>query len=185
MLALAADTHVFWLTSRAAGTAAILLSSASVGVGLMMGGRLVKRRGPDLRVTHEALSLATMVAITVHAVVLLGDGFLHPGVADIAIPFASSFQRLWMTVGIFAGWAMILLGLSYYARARIGIDRWRRLHRLTALAWVMGIAHALGQGTDAGQAWFLAATGVAVLPALGLLVVRHAGLRLRSAAVPA
>lgn len=55
----------------------------------------------------------------------------------------------------------------------------------THLFWLTSRAHALGQGTDAGPAWFLAATGVAVLPALALLVVRHAGLRLRSGAVPA
>ena len=59
--------HLFWITSRAAGVLALLLSSAAVCVGLMMGGRLVQRRGPDLRVTHEALALATMVAIVIHA----------------------------------------------------------------------------------------------------------------------
>jgi sulfoxide reductase heme-binding subunit YedZ len=177
MLALAADTHLFWITSRAAGTAALLLSSASVGVGLLMGGRLIRRRGPDLRVTHEALSLATMAAIAVHAFILLGDAYLKPTLADVTIPFVSGYQRLWMTVGIVAGWAMIALGLSYYARARIGMERWRRLHRLTALAWLLGVAHALGQGTDAGQVWFLVATGIAVIPALALLIVRHAGLR--------
>jgi sulfoxide reductase heme-binding subunit YedZ len=177
MLTIAAHTHVFWITSRAAGMAALLLSSASVGVGLMMGGRLIKRRGPDLRVTHEALSLATMLAIAVHAFVLLGDGYLKPSLADVTIPFASGYQQLWMTVGIVAGWAMIVLGLSYYARARIGIERWRRLHRLTALAWILGIAHSLGQGTDAGQAWFLVAAGIAVIPAMALLIIRHVNIR--------
>jgi hypothetical protein len=62
-LATAVHDHLFWITSRAAGTAALLLSSAAVCVGLLMGGRLLKGRGPDLRVTHEALSLATLVAL--------------------------------------------------------------------------------------------------------------------------
>ncbi len=44
-----------------------------------------------------------------------------------------------------------VLGLSYYARARIGVQRWRRLHRFAALAWLLGLVHALGEGTDAGQ----------------------------------
>jgi sulfoxide reductase heme-binding subunit YedZ len=176
-LAVAADPHLYWITSRAAGTAALLLASASVGVGLTMSGRLSRRRGPDLRVTHEALSLAALVAIVVHAVALLGDGYLKPSLGDIAIPFVSSFERLWMTVGIISGWGLLMLGLSYYARARIGVERWRRLHRLTAVVWIMGIAHSFGQGTDAGQLWFLVATGVAILPAAGLLVVRHLGIR--------
>ena len=48
-----------------------------------------------------------------------------------------------------------MLGLSYYARGRIGPARWRRLHRWTALAWVLGVVHGLMEGTDAGAAWFL------------------------------
>ena len=164
--------HTFWITSRAAGTSALLCSSAAVAVGLTMGGKLFRRRPPDLRAVHEALSLATIVALVVHAVALLGDGYLQPSVADIAVPFVSAYERWWMAAGIVGGWMLILLGLSYYARARIGVQRWRRLHRLTALAWLLGLAHALGQGTDAGTAWFLVAVAIPTLPALALLVAR-------------
>src|SRR4051795_11215270 len=163
----AVTEHVFWITSRAAGTAALLLSSLAVCVGLLFGGKLVKGR-PDLRHLHEALSLATIVALVVHAVTLLGDSFLRPSIADIAIPFVSGYQRGWTTLGIVAGWGMIALGLSYYVKDRIGQQRWKKLHRLTAVAWLAGIAHSLGEGTDAGTTWFLAATAVAVVPALVL-----------------
>ncbi len=167
--AVAVHTHLFWITSRAAGTAALLLSSCSVGVGLVMGGKLLKRRGTDLRVTHEALSLATLVALVVHATSLLGDAYLHPSVLDLTVPFASGYKTVWMSIGIVAGWSLILLGLSFYARARIGQARWRSLHRFTALAWALGVVHSLGEGTDAGQSWFLAMTVIAVVPALILL----------------
>jgi methionine sulfoxide reductase heme-binding subunit len=167
--------HVFWITSRAAGTLALLFSSIAVAVGLTMGRKLLKGRGPDLRVAHEALSLATIVAIVVHAVTLLGDSFLHPSLADISIPFVSSYMTVWTTIGIVGGWMMIILGLSFYARQRIGQQRWRKLHRFTALAWVLGLAHSLGEGTDAGQAWFLIATAIVALPAAALLVTRFSG----------
>lgn len=164
--------HLFWISSRAAGILALLLATTAVCLGLMMGGRLTARRGPDLRVAHEALSLATMVAIVVHAGALLFDSYLSPSLLDITVPFVSSFDRLWTSLGIICGWAFVILGLSYYARARIGVQRWKRLHRLTALVWLLSIAHALGQGTDAGQPWFLLGTGALVLPALALLAVR-------------
>jgi sulfoxide reductase heme-binding subunit YedZ len=170
----AVTDHLFWITSRAAGTAALLLSSIAVCVGLLFGGKLVKGR-PDLRHLHEALSLATIVALVVHAVALLGDSFLSPSLADISIPFVSSYQRGWTTLGIVAGWALIALGLSYYVRDRIGQQRWKKLHRFTALAWIAGVVHSLGEGTDAGQAWFLVATAIVVVPALALLAVRHLG----------
>jgi len=177
MLATALGGHFFWMTSRAAGTAALLTSSVSVGLGLLMGGRLLKRRVADVRVAHEALSLATITAIVVHVTALLGDSFFHPSIADVTIPLASSYKQPWMAMGIVAGWMMVLLGLSFYARARIGQQRWRKLHRFTALAWVLGLAHSLGEGTDAGRTWFLVATAIVAIPAAVLLAGRLSGLQ--------
>ena len=173
VLAAAVGPHLYWIASRAAGSAALLLSSASVCVGLLMGGRLLKRRGIDLRVAHEALSLAAIAALLVHGLTLLGDGFLNLSLGEVAVPFLSSYKTLWTTTGIVAFWMLLALGLSYYARARIGVQRWRMLHRFTALAWILGIVHSLGEGTDAGQTWFLVMAAIAVVPALALLLYRH------------
>ncbi len=167
--------HLFWITSRAAGFAALILASLAVSLGLLMSTKLLKRRGPDLIATHEILSLSTIVAIAVHGLTLLGDQYLHPSLADIAIPFASSYKSAWTTLGIVSGWALILLGLTYYARRRIGAKRWRKLHRFTALAWLLGLAHAVGEGTDAGQLWFLAMVAIVVIPALALVAMRLLG----------
>jgi methionine sulfoxide reductase heme-binding subunit len=180
-LATTVGPYLYWITSRAAGIAALLLSSASVCIGLLMGGRIIRGRKPDLRVAHEALSLATLVALVVHGLTLLGDGFLHPSLGDVAIPFLSSYKTLWTSMGIVAFWALLALGLSYYARNRIGPRRWRSLHRFTALAWILGLAHSLGEGTDAGQAWFLAMVAIVAIPPLVLLVARLLG----SSAAPA
>ena len=174
-LATAVGPHIFWITSRAAGIAALILSSASVCIGLLMGRRLKGVSGPDLRVTHEALSLATLVALVVHGLTLIGDGFLSLSLADVAIPFAGTYKTIWTSTGIVAFWALALLGLSYYARRWIGVSRWRRLHRFTALAWIAGIVHSLGEGTDAGQTWFLAMTAIVVIPPLILLCTRWLG----------
>ena len=94
-----------------------------------MGGRFLKGRGPDLRVAHEALSLATLAALVVHGASLLGDSYIHPSIADVTVPFLSGYKTLWTSTGIVAFWALAILGLSYYFRARIGQQRWRKLHR--------------------------------------------------------
>lgn len=165
--------HLFWLISRAAGTAALMTSSVSVGLGLLMAARVLRSRTQDVRAIHEALAIATVVAIVVHAVSLLGDSFLSPGLADIAIPFVSGRQEPWMSIGIVAGWALIVLSLSFYWRGRIGPARWRRIHRFVALAWVAAVAHSLGAGTDAATTWFLLVNAVLVVPAAVLLAIRH------------
>jgi sulfoxide reductase heme-binding subunit YedZ len=170
-----ATPHLFWITSRAAGVVALVLASLAVSVGLLMSTKLLRKRRPDVLALHEILSLSTIVAVVVHGVTLLGDQYLRPTVADIAIPFVSSYKTGWTTLGIMAGWGLAALGLSYYARRRIGGGRWRTVHRFTAVAWLAGIAHSLGEGTDAGQTWFLVMVAIVVVPALILLAVRLAG----------
>jgi sulfoxide reductase heme-binding subunit YedZ len=164
--------HLFWITSRAAGFAALVVASLAVSAGLLMSTKLLKGRTSELRAAHDTLALATIVAIVVHGVALLGDQFLHPSIADIAIPFVSSYKTFWTSLGIVGGWALIVLGLSYYARRWIGAVRWRKLHRFTALAWLAGLVHAVGEGTDAGQLWFLAMIALVAIPALALLATR-------------
>jgi sulfoxide reductase heme-binding subunit YedZ len=173
----ASHGHLFWITSRAAGIAALLFASAAAGLGLTSAMKLLKGRGPDLRVLHEALSLGTMAALVVHVTSLLGDSFFSPSVADLTIPFVSGYKQPWMSIGIVAGWALLILGLSYYARRRIGSARWRRLHRLTSIAWVAAVVHSLGTGTDAGLTWFVVSVGLFALPVLALLALRLAGAR--------
>jgi len=170
----ALSPHLFWITSRAAGFAALVLASLAVSLGLLMSTKLVKGKTTDLRAAHDTLALATIVAIVVHGVSLLGDSFLHPSIVDISIPFASSYKTFWTSLGIVGGWGLIVLGLSYYARRWVGAVRWRKLHRFTALAWLLGLGHALGEGTDAGQLWFLAMVAVVAIPALALLATRLA-----------
>ncbi|MEA2374891.1 MAG: hypothetical protein QOD53_1354 [Thermoleophilaceae bacterium] len=168
--------HLFWITSRAAGSAALVLTSLSVAVGLLSALRVrASGRGPELRALHEALALAGIAAIAVHGVLLLGDAYLRATLVDIAIPFAGPYRRGWTGMGIVAGWSLTALGLSYYLRSRIGNQRWRRLHRLSAPAWALGMAHSLGEGTDAGQIWFLAMAATVVVPALILLALRWLG----------
>jgi sulfoxide reductase heme-binding subunit YedZ len=167
-----AGEHLFWITSRAAGGAAMILASAAVAVGLMIGSRRQNANKRDLRAIHEALSLTTLAMVALHGVSLLGDSYLNPGPVGIAIPFVGFYRPLWTGLGIIAGYGLAALGLSYYARDRIGAARWRRVHKLTAVFWVLAVVHTIGAGSDAAEIWFLAASGVVIVPAAALLTLR-------------
>lgn len=171
------STHLFWIISRGAGTTALILSSVAVCFGLAMAGKLVPGSTADRRSYHEMLSLSVMVAIAVHGLTLLGDSFLHPSLLDVTVPFVSGYQRLATTLGILAGWALICLGLSFYARDRIGRSRWKLIHRFTLLAWLAGLVHTLVEGTDAGQLWFIALVTITSAPVFILLAMRLSGRR--------
>jgi sulfoxide reductase heme-binding subunit YedZ len=164
--------HIFWLLSRAAGSVALVTASVSVGVGLLVGMRLAVPGRRNLVPIHEATALVTLAFTALHAFALLGDGFVHLGLAGIAVPFAGGYRPLWTALGIVSAYGLAVLGISYYARDRIGTARWRRLHRLTAGFWVLAVAHTVGTGTDAGSAWFLASCGIVVVPAFALMVER-------------
>lgn len=167
--------HLFWITSRAAGGAALLLASASVAVGLMMSSKRPGSNKRDLRAIHEALSLTTLAMVALHGIALLGDSYLNPGLGGIAIPFVGFYRPLWTALGILAGYGLAALGLTYYLRERIGAARWRRLHRLTAAFWLLAIAHTIGSGSDAAEWWFLLLSGALAVPAALLLTLRWAG----------
>ena len=169
-----ASEHIFWITSRAAGGAAMILASAAVAVGLMAGAK-AKRPGTskaDLRAIHEALSLTTLAMVALHGLSLLGDSFLSPGLTGIAIPFVGSYRPVWTGLGIVSGYGLAALGLTYYLRDRIGAARWRSLHRFTAVFWALAIVHTIGAGSDATEPWFLIISGAVVIPATALLVLR-------------
>ena len=167
-------THGWWLASRASGLVALVLVTISVGLGLTMSGKLMRRpgMGRTLVAIHEHTAVAGIVAIAVHGITLLGDPWLHPGVAGVAVPFKMGYRPLFTGFGIIAGYLAALLGLSFHARKRIGPRLWRKAHRFTVLVYLLGIVHVLGAGTDASTAWlqgFLVATGV---PIAGLFLYR-------------
>lgn len=167
-------THVFWILSRGTGIAAIMLASLSVIAGLLAGrGRPLKLgRFGEFKPLHEALSVATIVMVTAHGLLLLGDPWLKPGLTGITVPFQMAFQPFWTGVGIIAGYGLILLGLSYYVRRWIGVARWRVAHRFVAVFWILGLFHTFGAGTDAGELWLQVPVAATAIPALVLLGMR-------------
>ena len=164
----------WWLASRAAGVVALLCITISVAVGLAMAGRVSRRPAlaRTLMAIHQQTALAGLVAIAVHAVTLLGDKHLSPSLGDLALPFTSRHEPLWTGLGVTGGWLASILGLTYWIRQWIGAQLWRRLHRATALVYVLTVAHTLGAGTDASEPWMRTLLLVTGAPVLFLFLMR-------------
>ena len=167
--------HGWWLASRSAGVVAYLLLSASVVLGLAMALRLAPPRSAAvLRTAHERIALIALGAVAAHGLLLLGDGFLRPGLRGILVPFAMDYRPVWTGIGILAGYLAAGLSLTYYARRRLGARRWRAAHRLIPVAWAMAAVHVIGSGSDAGSLWLqvpLALTMAIVLALVGRRVL--------------
>ena len=171
--------YLWWLVSDASGIVALVLISLSVLLGLAMAARVLQR--PSLKHgaarLHEHIALASLFAIAAHGLALLGDHWLKPGWRGITVPFALTYRPGFTGIGIIAGYLAVLLGPSFYLRRRIGVRRWRKLHRATVLVWALSAVHALGAGSDAARPWLRAVVLVPVAPIVYLLVVRTLGAR--------
>jgi len=164
----------WWLASRSAGIVALIAVSASVLLGLLMANGLPRRKGMKAKLLslHEGAAIAGLFAIAVHGVTLLGSRFVHADVTNIAIPFTLSYRPLFTGIGVLAGYLAALLGLSFYARRRIGAKLWRRLHRWTVAVWALSVVHTLGAGTDARAPWMLVLMLAFAVPIVVLFVRR-------------
>ena len=170
----ALESQGWWLASRASGVVALVLVTFSVGIGLAMASKVM--RGPGLSrklmALHEHTALAGLIAIAVHGIALLGDSWLKPGVAGVAVPFVIDYKPFFTGLGIIAGYLALLLGLSFYLRQRIGAKLWRKAHRATVAVWALGLVHAIGAGSDTTAIWFRWWV-IATTPLIGgLLVIR-------------
>lgn len=166
--------HAWWLAGRASGVVALALVTLSVGIGLTMSARLMRRPGLARRLTavHEQAALAGLVAIAVHGLTLLGDPWLHPGLSGITVPFVSAYRPFWTGLGIVGGWLAAVLGLSFYVRRWIGPRLWRRAHRATVAVYALSLLHTIGAGTDAGSPWLRWAMIITAVPIVLLLLAR-------------
>ena len=171
--------HSWWLLSRSAGIVALVLVATSTLMGLILANGLVK--APQARKSiitfHEQTANAGLAAIGLHGVTLLGDSFLRPSVTNLLIPFTIDYRPVYVGIGILGGYAAAILGLSFYARKRIGGKRWRKIHRATPVVYAMGLIHTLGAGTDAGSPWLRAFMLATAIPAAILLGRRLIGSR--------
>ncbi len=164
----------WWLAARASGLVALALVTASVIIGLLMASGLLRRPGlkRSLLAVHEHTALIALGAMVVHGATLMADRWLHPGLRGVLVPFVMSYRTAFTGLGIVAAYLAALLGLSFYARRRIGARLWRKAHRLTVVVYVLAVVHALGAGTDGGAAWLRMAVFASAVPIAALFLAR-------------
>jgi sulfoxide reductase heme-binding subunit YedZ len=171
--------YVWWLAGRSAGIVAMLLTTASVVLGLAMAARLVPpRRRREATRLHQHLAMIGLAAIAAHGLLLAADPWLKAGLGGVLVPFSIGYRPLWTSMGIVGGYLAAILGLSFYVRRRIGARLWRRMHRATVLVYVLSLGHALGAGTDAALApvrWTLLASAVPIIALFSLRLARAPG----------
>ena len=139
-----------WYASRAGGTLALILLTATVVVGVASGGRSAPRRIGrfEIGLLHRNLSLLTLVFLAVHVVTAVLDPFVHLGWAVSVVPFGASYRPLWLGLGTAALDLLLAVLLTSAVRLRMGARRWKAVHWLAYAAWPLALFHSVATGTD-------------------------------------
>ena len=145
--------HLFWIVSRGAGISALLLSSASVALGLMMSGRLARSRAKEpAPAARGALARDPRGARPARRARSWPTATCRPRSPTSRSRSSIAYEPAWTGAGIVAGWMLAILGLLVL---RPGADRGAALALGSTVSprspgcWPIG--HSLGAGSDADR----------------------------------
>jgi predicted ferric reductase len=158
-----------WYVVRASALVGFLLLYISVFMGTVSCLPGIRKYFLRLRSLnfHCWISLQALIFALIHGVALLFHRFISFSLADILIPFHSSYEPLLVALGTISLYLMIILVATSYARKYISQKFWRTVHFLNIALYILSIIHALYLGTDlkAGllREIFIWANGVLIL----------------------
>jgi predicted ferric reductase len=144
------SANPLWFATRATGTIALVLLTATVVLGIAGAGRYAPRRLHRFEVAalHRNLSVLTLVFLAIHILTALADSYVHLGWLSAVLPFMSPYRRLWVGLGTVAFDLLLAVALTSAIRLRLGAARWKAVHWLAYAAWGIALFHQAGTGTD-------------------------------------
>lgn len=140
-----------WYISRSAGMVAYLLLTGSTIWGLLLSSKIIKEKIPAAisLAMHNMLSWMALSLAAVHGLVLLFDDYYSYTLRDLAIPFIGPYRPGWVGLGLISFYLSLLISVSFYFRKQISQKRWRALHYLTFVGFILVTFHGIMAGTDA------------------------------------
>lgn len=163
-----------WYVARASGLIAWSLLAGSVVWGLLMTSRLLRRRVKSswLLDLHRWLGGLALVFTGVHVVAILGDTYVHFGLASVLIPFAARWHPLAVAWGVASLYLLAAVELTSLVRRHLDYRWWRRVHFLSLPLFVTSTVHGVTAGTDGSRPMAIIAVVVAVAAVAGLGALR-------------
>ncbi len=166
--------QALWALGRGTGVTALGFMTISLFLGI------AARSGRPLGVlprfavadVHRFAALAGTLLVGLHLLLLLLDPYAQLRVVDFAVPFLGAYRPVWLGLGTLAFDLLAVVVVTSLLRSRLGLRAFRVVHWATYALWPTAMAHALGNGTDAGHRWFLLFAGSCAVVVAGALVWR-------------
>ena len=146
-----------WYATRSSALAAFVLLTLSVALGVLTTQRLSTGWWPRFasQSLHRNVSLLAVAMLLTHILTTLLDNYVAISWWAGLIPFASSYDRVWIGLGTLAFDLILIVTLSSLIRLAVGHRSWRLLHWLSYAAWPLALTHYLSSGSDALAPWSL------------------------------
>ena len=178
--------EALWALGRGTGITALAFMTVSLFLGI------ATRSGRPLLVlprfavasVHRFAALAATLLVVLHLGLLFFDPFAQLRLIDFIVPFLGAYRPLWLGLGTLTFDVLVVVVVTSLLRHRLGGRAFRSVHWASYALWPGAMAHAIGNGTDAGHEWFLLFATFSALTVCGALAWRlhanfaeHAGTR--------
>ncbi len=170
------DGPLLWFLNRGTGITLMVLLSASTALGVLaLGGRVGGKGGSRLprfvsQKLHRNLALLSIVALVVHVLTAVVDTYVDIRWWQAIVPFGATYEPLWLGLGAVSLDLVLVVVITTMLRGRLGQRTWRTVHYASWGAWLSGVVHGIGIGTDLRQpsTWATWAT-VPTLASIGVV----------------
>lgn len=165
---------LLWYVTRAAAVSAYVTLTLTVALGISRSLARVARLRVSwvLDESHQYLALLTAAFIVLHLLSLVFDPLIPFSVLDVLLPLSQPYRPIPVDLGVLALYALAIVLLSSWLRRWLAYARWRALHYVSFVAFVLVTTHGLLAGSDAGQTWMRLVYVAASLGIGGLVVMR-------------
>ena len=157
--------QLWWWVARSGGIVALVLTGLAVIWGLALSTKVMQGTPTPrwLLSLHCWLGGLSVTFTGVHIAALVLDSYVHFGVAEILVPFASEWQPGAVAWGIVSMYLLVAVQLTSIFMKRTPRRWWKRVHMTSWLLFWTGLIHGVTAGTDAAHPVYVAVTGVMTL----------------------
>lgn len=166
--------ELWWYVARAGGIVALLLTGMAVIWGLALSTKVMDGTPSPrwLLTLHKSLGALSVTFTGIHVAALMLDSYVHFGITDVLVPFASNWQPGAVAWGIVTTYLLLAVQVSSLLMKRIPRHWWKRIHMTSWLLFWTGLLHGITAGTDATHPIYIAVTATMTLVVLFLTIAR-------------
>lgn len=168
--------NLWWPLTRASGLVSWYSMGFSSIVGIVLSTRLFpdRRRPAWLLDAHRWTAGISLVALFTHLVALIADSYVHFGVREILVPYASTWRPGAVALGVIALWITVVITGAAALRRKLPRPLWRWIHRGAYVSFLLTSLHAAMAGTDAARRAYGVGAALLITAVSAALVYRVA-----------